>query len=322
MALRLLSAPLRLFAPLKRVGYKLLFAVGVGVAVLFIAFGLLVDVKSLSVLLAAIGAALGALIVGLAAPKLLVAAGTQREKQLEQDLQKVLAQRSQLLGEIERLKTQQLQFQQVQSVLKLTLLEVDAHLTDFKEEDLGEVERALGGSESHRYVGVLRKKVKVLLGMDLARLRVRVADASTLVIDGLHAEFQGVREDQDQWLMRQIHVREDNLLLSNRTRVETDNVRLLDAASRHQNDLDERLRNGVELRNFDAALERLGEQWLRAMLAPMGLTVRLGPLADEDSRPFLDYLQHRVGQLHLEQARLEAAASEVLSPRWAANGVN
>jgi hypothetical protein len=322
MPLRLLSAPLRLFAPLKRIGYKLLFAVGVGVAVLFIAFSLLVDVKSLSVLLAAIGAALGALIVGLAVPKLLVAAGTQREKQLEHDLQQALAQRSQLVGEIERLKSQQLQFQHVQTVLKLTLLEVDAHITDFKEEDLGAVERTLGGSENHRYVGVLRKKVKVMLGMDLARLRVKVTEGSTLVIDGLHAEFQGVREDEDQWLMRQIHVQEDNLLLSNKTRVATDDLRLLDAASRHQNDLDARLRTGVELRSFDAALERLGEQWLRAMLAPMGLSVRLGPLPAQESVPFLDYLQQRVGQLHLEQARLEAAVSAVLPPRLAANGVN
>lgn len=322
MPLRLLSAPLRLFAPLKRIGYKLLFAVGVGVAVLFIAFGLLVDVKSLSVLLAAIGAALGALIVGLAVPKLLVAAGTQREKQLEHDLQQALAQRSQLVGEIERLKSQQLQFQHVQTVLKLTLLEVDAHITDFKEEDLGAVERTLGGSENHRYVGVLRKKVKVMLGMDLARLRVKVTEGATLVIDGLHAEFQGVREDEDQWLLRQIHVQEDNLLLSNKTRVATDDLRLLDAASRHQNDLDARLRTGVELRNFDAALERLGEQWLRAMLAPMGLNVRLGALPDGESVPFLDYLQQRVGQLHLEQARLEAAVSAVLPPRLTANGVN
>jgi len=322
MPLRLLSAPLRLFAPLKRIGYKLLFAVGVGVAVLFIAFGLLVDVKSLSVLLAAIGAALGALIVGLAVPKLLVAAGTQREKQLEQDLQQALAQRSQLVGEIERLKSQQLQFQHVQTVLKLTLLEVDAHITDFKEEDLGAVERTLGGSENHRYVGVLRKKVKVMLGMDLARLRVKVTEGATLVIDGLHAEFQGVREDEDQWLLRQIHVQEDNLLLSNKTRVATDDLRLLDAASRHQNDLDARLRTGVELRNFDAALERLGEQWLRAMLAPMGLNVRLGALPDGESVPFLDYLQQRVGQLHLEQALLEAAVSAVLPPRLTANGVN
>lgn len=303
-----LGTPLKLLAPLKRIGYRLLIAVGVGVAVLFIAFSLLIDVKSLSVLLASIGAALGALITGLALPKLLVAAGSQREKQLEQDLKVALAERTRLVAEIERVKSQQLQFQQVQTVLKLTLLEVDATLTDFKEEDLGTRERKLGGVETHRYVGVLRKKVKVMLGMDLARLRVK-AEGSILVIDGLHAEFQGVREDREDWLLRQIQVREDNLLLSNRTLVQSDDPKLLDAGTRHQGDLDARLRDGIELRAFDAALVKLGEQWLRAMMAPLGLQVQLGPLREEESLPFVSYLQSRVATLHTQQQTLEAAAS-------------
>jgi hypothetical protein len=305
-----LGTPLKLFAPLRRIGYRLLFAAGVGVAVLFIAFSLLVDVRSLSVLLAAIGAALGALIVGLSLPKLLVAAGTQREKQMEQDLKVALAQRTQLAADIERLKAQQMQFQQVQSVLKLTLLEVDATLTDFKDEALGSVERRLGGAEEHHYIGVLRKKVKVMLGIDLARLRVK-AEGHTLLIDGLHAEFQGVREDQENWLLRQIQVREDNLVLSNKTVVVHDDNRLLDASTRQQADLDARLREGVELQAFDAALEKLGEQWLRAMVMPMGLQVRMAPLPEADSTPFLNYLQSRVSTLHHEQQRLEAVASSV-----------
>lgn len=307
-----LGAPLKLFAPLKRIGYRLLFAAGVGVAVLFIAFSLLVDLRSLSVMLAALGAALGALIIGLALPKLLVNAGTQREKQLEQELRTALAQRTQLAADIERLKAQQVQFQQVQTVLKLTLLEVDATLTDFKDEALGSVERTLGGAEDHRYVGVLRKKVKVMLGIDLAKLRVKTED-HTLLIDGLHAEFQGVREDKADWLLRQIQVKEDNLVLSNRTRVVHDDGRLLDASTRQQADLDARLRTGVELQAFDAALEKLGEQWLRAMLTPMGLQVRLAPLKESESTPFVNYLQSRVSTLHHEQARLEAAASAALN---------
>lgn len=304
----ILGTPLKLLAPLKRVGYRLLIAAGVGVAVLFIAFGLLIDVKSLSVLLAALGAALGALIVGLSLPKLLVAAGSQRERQLEADLKAALAERTRLAAEIERVKGQQLQFQQVQTVLKLTLLEVDATLTDFKEEELGTRDKTLGGAEAHRYVGVLRKRVKVLLGMDLARLRVK-AEGPVLLIDGLHAEFQGVREDREDWLLRQIQVREDNLILSSRTRVLEDDAKLLDAGTRHQADLDARLRDGVELKSFDAALERLGEQWLRAMLAPMGLQVQLARLTDEDSQPFVNYLQTRVTALHRQQEALEAAVS-------------
>lgn len=310
MDFSLLKAPLRGLMMLKRIGYRLLLMAGLGVAVLFIALSLIVNDRSLSVFLAAVGAAFGAWIAGLSLPKLLVMAGSQREKQLETDLKRALVQRTQLASEIERLKSQQLQFQQVQTVLKLTLLEVDATLTDFKTEDLGDKERRLGGSESHRYVGVLRRKVKVMLGIDLAQLRVKVTDAA-LYIDGLHAEFQGVRESQGDWLMRQVQVQQDNLVLSNKTIVVHDDARLLDASTRQEAELELRLRTGVELKAFDVALERLGEQWLRAMLSPLGLSVQVTPLEDADSQPFMTYLQSRLENLQQEQKNLERSADEL-----------
>jgi hypothetical protein len=303
-----MKSPLALFAPLKRVGYGLLFALGAGVAVLFIAISLLVDVKSLAVLLAALGAALGALIIGLAAPKLLVAAGSQREKQLSAELHDALVKRSQLAAEIERLRSQQLQVQQVQQVLKLTLLEVDTTLTDFKMAELGQKDKVMGGTEAHHYVGVLRKHAKVMLGIDLGALRVK-QEPGVLLVDGLRAQYQGVREDREEWLLRQVHVAQDNLMLSNKTLVLRDDARLLDACAEHAGELDARLRNGVELKAFDAALERLGDQWLRALLAPMGVQVRFADLGATPSLPFVDWLGARLSDLQGQQARLETAAA-------------
>lgn len=306
--LKLLRAPLALFAPLKRVGYGLLFALGAGVAVLFIAVSLLVDVRSLAVLLAALGAALGALIIGLAAPKLLVAVGSQREQQLAANLQQALAQRAQVAAELERVRAQQLQVQQVQQVLKLTLLEVDATLTDYKAAELGQRDRAMGGSEAHTYVGVLRKHAKVMLGIDLAALRV-LQEPGALVVDGLRAQYQGVRESRDEWLLRQVQVQQDNVMLSNKTLVLRDDPRLLDASTAHAGELDERLRNGVELRAFDAALERLGDQWLRALLAPLGLQLRFAVLPSGQGEAFVDFLSARLSGLQSQQQRLLAQAA-------------
>lgn len=308
-----MKSPLALFAPLKRVGYGLLFALGAGIAVLFIAVGLLVDVKSLAVLLAALGAALGALIIGLAAPKLLVAAGSQREKQLSADLHDALARRAQLAAEIERVKSQQLQVQQVQQVLKLTLLEVDTTLTDYKTAELGQRDKAMGGTEAHHYVGVLRKRAKVMLGIDLAALRVR-READALVVDGLRAQYQGVRESRDEWLLRQVQVQQDNVMMSNKTLVLRDDTRLMDACAAHAGELDERLRSGVELQAFDAALERLGDQWLRALLAPLGLPVRFAALPEAQSERFVDFLAGHLAQLQGQQQRLQVAAAALDTP--------
>jgi hypothetical protein len=204
--------PFKMLAPLKRVAYGALIAAGVGIAVLFVALGFLVDIKGLAVLLAALGAALGALIVSLALPKLLVASSLKHDKELAS----ALAKQSQLQLEIERLNAQQLRVQQVQGVLKLTMLEVDSVLTDYKTEALGTVEKTMGGTESHQYVGVLRKRVKAMLGFDLAKLRVQQR-GNELLVDGLHAEFQGVREQHDEWLLRQVHAQQDNVVMRDKT---------------------------------------------------------------------------------------------------------
>jgi hypothetical protein len=294
--------PFKMFAPLKRVAYGVLIAVGVGVAVLFIAFGFLVEIKGLAVLLAAIGAALGALIVSLALPKLLVASSSTHDKELA----KALAQRAQLQLEIERLNAQQLRVQQVQGVLKLTMLEVDTTLTDYKTESLGTVERTMGGAETHEYVGVLRKRVKAMLGFDLAKLRVQQR-GNELLIDGLHAEFQGVRENHDEWLLRQVHARQDNVVMRDKTVVLSDDRRLLDLTAKHQKDLDVRLTNGVEFKAYEGALQRMGQEWLRLSLAPLGLTPVFTPLKPEAStQTLVDFLTRQSTQIEGQKSQLQS----------------
>lgn len=309
MLKKILLSPLKLFAPLRRVGYGLIMALGVGVAVLFVAFGLLVNVQTLGVLLAGIGAALGTLILSLSVPKWLVGADGSREKQLRQELERLLTERSAMATELARVKSQQLQLGQVQTVLKLTLLEIDVQLTDFKKEALGTKDKTLGGQVAREYVGVLRKQSKVMLGIDLSRLRVK-PDGHHLVIDGLHAQYQGVRDSQEEWLFRQVQMHEDNLLMSNKIRVDDDTSLLMISSDKHRHELQERLQNGVELKSFDTALERLGEQWLKALFAPLGYTIRLAPLALGESQLFVDYLKAHQHRLDAELARLEAPAAQ------------
>lgn len=298
--------PFKMLAPLKRVAYGALIAAGVGIAVLFVALGFLVDIKGLAVLLAALGAALGALIVSLALPKLLVASSLKHDKELAS----ALAKQSQLQLEIERLNAQQLRVQQVQGVLKLTMLEVDSVLTDYKTEALGTVEKTMGGTESHQYVGVLRKRVKAMLGFDLAKLRVQQR-GNELLVDGLHAEFQGVREQHDEWLLRQVHAQQDNVVMRDKTVVLSDDVRLLNLSAKHQKELDARLANGVEFKPYEGALQRMGQEWLRLSLSPLGLKPVFTPLNDsEQTHTLIDFLavqQQQIegekGQLQLELAR-------------------
>ncbi|MGL4573604.1 MAG: hypothetical protein ACRCV9_02325 [Burkholderiaceae bacterium] len=298
---RLLLNPLKFFAPLKRIAYGALIAVGIGTAVLFAAVSFLVDVKGLAVLLAAVGAALGALIVSLALPKLLVASTSKHDKELAN----ALAQRAQLQMEIERLGAQQLRVQQVQAVLKLTLLEVDTVLTDFKTESLGTQEKVMGGTETHHYVGVLRKQVKAMLGFDLAKLRV-AQRGNELIVDGLAAEFQGVRESADQWLLRQVQARQDNVVMSNKTVVLADDIRLLDLTAKHQGELETRLRNGVEFKAYEGALQRMGQEWLRMTLAPLGLTPVFGPLPQgAHTQPLVEFLAGENKQLEGKRGALQ-----------------
>jgi hypothetical protein len=302
--------PFKFFAPLKRVAYGVLIAAGVAIAVLFVALSFLVDVKGLAVMLAAIGAALGALIVSLALPKLLVASSTKHDKELAN----ALRQSTQLQLEIERLNAQQLKVQQVQAVLKLTMLEVDTVLTDYKTESLGTVEKAMGGTESHQYVGVLRKRVKAMLGFDLAKLRVRLR-GKELLVDGLHAEFQGVRENHDEWLLRQVHARQDNVVMRDKTVVITEDMRLLDLTAKHQKELESRLVNGLEFKAYEGALQRMGQEWLRLSLAPLDITpvfAQVGP--DEGAQTLVDFLAGQSKQIEGQKLALRERLNVLPAP--------
>jgi hypothetical protein len=293
--------PFKMFAPLKRVAYGALIAAGVGIAVLFVALGFLVDIKALAVLLAALGAALGALIVSLALPKLFMASSLKHD----QALANALAKQAQLQLEIERLNAQQLRVQQVQGVLKLTMLEVDAVLTDYKTESLGTVEKTMGGAESHQYVGVLRKRVKAMLGFDLVKLRVQQR-GKELLVDGLQAEFQGVREDHDEWLLRQVHARQDNMVMRDKTIVLNEDARLLALSAKHQKELDTRLANGAEFKPYEGALQRMGQEWLRLSLAPLGLTPVFTQLnANEPAHTLVDFLAGQHTQLEGQKSQLQ-----------------
>jgi hypothetical protein len=302
--------PFKVFAPLKRVAYGVLIAAGVAIAVLFVGVSFLVDVKGLAVMLAAIGAALGALIISLALPKLLVASSTKHDKELAN----ALRQSTQLQLEIERLNAQQLKVQQVQAVLKLTMLEVDTVLTDYKTESLGTVEKAMGGTESHQYVGVLRKRVKAMLGFDLAKLRVRLR-GKELLVDGLHAEFQGVRENHDEWLMRQVHARQDNVVMRDKTVVITEDMRLLDLTAKHQKELESRLVNGLEFKAYEGALQRMGQEWLRLSLAPLDITpvfAAIGP--DEGAQTLVDFLAGHSKQIDVRKLTLRERLNGLPAP--------
>ena len=299
MLTKLLIAPFKLFAPLKKLGYRMLFAVGVGVAVLFVAWSLLLDKQSIAVFLAAIGAGLGALIMSLALPKLLVGADGARQKQLEFDMQKALKDKAKMAAELERVKSQQLQLQQINAVMKLTLLEVDVSLTDFKQTDLGSREKTLGGKTSTQYVGVLRKKAKAMLGLDLAKIQVQQV-GKELLVEQLYAQYQGVSTDSEEWLFRQLQVHEDNLLFPNRINISLEGADLLQASDAHREDLNARIQNGLELKAFDQAIEKMGEQWLKVMFVPMGLQVRVGAVNADKSMRLQDFLRQQ--QLEVDTA--------------------
>ncbi len=299
-SLRLFS----LFAPLKRIGTGLLLGAGSAVAALFIAFALLIDAQTLAVFLAALGTGLGVLIISLAAPKWFIAADKERQKQLEQQLEAALKAQSVSAAELERIKSQKLQISHIQTALKVTLLEIDTVLTDFKRQSLGSRDKTLGGVENMEYIGVLRKKTKVMLGIDLRKLHIEQIDNS-LRISGLQAQYQGVRQNDDEWLFNQVQIQEDNILLSNKVRVSVDHQLLLPARDEHQKELQTRLESGAEFQVYDLALRKMAEQWLRVLLVPLGYPLTFSETANPQAALLVDYLDAKLLSLDASTHRIE-----------------
>ncbi|MFM2398638.1 MAG: hypothetical protein RL341_795, partial [Pseudomonadota bacterium] len=123
---------------------------------------------------------------------------------------------------------------------------------------------------------------------------------------------QGVRESADQWLLRQVQARQDNVVMSNKTVVLADDIRLLDLTAKHQGELETRLRNGVEFKAYEGALQRMGQEWLRLMLAPLNVSPVFEKLPEGSaSQSLVDFLAGQSRQIEGQRSALQLQLSKV-----------
>lgn len=181
-----------------------------------------------------------------------------------------------LKNQIEHLQGQQINVDSITPVLKMSFVQVEAHLTDVVKRSYNEKgeekDKSMGPTEigDYEYVGVRRKRMKVNVGADLNMLRLS-EDGATIFVSGIEIGSQGVEATNDSWELKEIRTRERFLRSPKRGElvIQSKNSTLDDLAEAQAKGLQERINNGTEFRFIDRGVATMAKEWVRLTLSPL-----------------------------------------------------
>jgi hypothetical protein len=254
--------------------------------------------KELAVAIAVVGTAIGTFFLSLFLPKVLCA---KFDSAIEDraSLERSLAERN---SEIQRLERSRINLDSISEVLKLVLVEVEMHHTDFKDRQLEHHEPTRFTKERDLvYRGAVSIPIKAQLGIDLAQLRLHQPDNGRLIVSNLvFWNFIDTSEGA-QWLLSEIR----NEYKKDGTVVEvtsdyTDRRSLLER-DEHERDLRRRIKEGQNFKQFEPGMRRSAKRWLRMFLAPMADEIEFTAELVPGSTDFVTFLKQ-----HNEAIRRQA----------------
>lgn len=298
----------RIVALVAKVSLFAILLAGLACIIASVAFALYTPTKLLAVLTAAIGCSLGTGIIAMTLPKQAAIKIDEERRQIEEaarnnarieeqltQFARLEAEREKLQSEIERHKRMRVDVNSYRAILKLGVAELDSQVTDFKKDVLGEERRDQwyqpGRSEVTEYIGVLHYRYRAFLGVDLTKLRFRDCEDGTLEVSGLESEFQGMKDQKKQWLLREIrqHKLKKNPLPEDYQVLPQDG-RLVDKSDAQENELIDRINNGTNFKSLDSHIIKMAAEFTRLLLAPMGKTIVFAKNQNLEGVGFLEYL--------------------------------
>jgi len=162
----------------------------------------------------------------------------------------------------------------IKAVWKLSLLELETHLRDFKKKVVADVlATTFSKRKVSEYIGYIDKKIKVQYGIDLKNIRVR-NEGSKIVVSGIKCEYQGTLErnivDKHREVREQSVNNDENSSIYSVSVLQGDkNSLLLNAYEEHADEVNAKVNSGVDLVGLEGAstfVENLGKEFVRNFL--------------------------------------------------------
>lgn len=215
--------------------------------------------------------------------------------------------------EIERYKRMRVNVDAHRSILQLGLIELNMQITDFKKNKISSHERNKVGikpSSQVDYLGVLTKKFKANLGVDLTKLRFDESDSGKLIVSGLTTEFQGMKDEEDDWNLREIRKKTESKVfgMGSGSCTIVDDIPL-DEFEEQAKELTIKIRQGFYFGHVDQHIKKMASEVIRLVLAPLGKEIEFREQESVEGVGFLEYLVVHNNEMDSQIRDLESGSS-------------
>ena len=177
----------------------------VALLIMFVAVSFFIPTKALGVGVATAGAFVSGCLFMSFLKRVEESSKQDREnaEELKAETDKLRAELDEAKLALDNMKGQRIDVNSIMPIMKLALGEIDMTTRSFVEEWKDDFDDGVFTDTRSKYIGLLEKKFKANVGVDMRKLRFR-AEGDRIVVSGLKAEHIGFQQlTEDKWLLRQ-----------------------------------------------------------------------------------------------------------------------
>lgn len=214
--------------------------------------------------------------------------------------------------EKERLENMKIQAEELTAILKLSLLEFNLNVYDYKDELIEKrpnkiplIENLQEKETGFHYIGLLYQNLKVRFGIDLQNVRVCEMH-DTIVVSGIEPEYQGMFEHKNEWKINEIRRR----VMKNGKKYSDiyipNDERLIEQMLKQEEELNRRISRGFDIHANEKMLITLGQEFIKLILKPLNKKIDFSKdIANDASVPLADFICEKNKLLDAEIQKLE-----------------
>jgi hypothetical protein len=203
--------------------------------------------------------------------------------------------------------------QQFQKILELGLIEATLKQTVLSKTIFDNTHRSIfpGGYFDWEYLGVMTNNITAKFGVDLKLVRLWNSNEKekTIMVSGISSKFIGTSEystTQDVSEVRKINLNGKNEVID----VQIDNSRsakdvLLEYERKMQNSYQERLNKGLETDFMNETVEKLAENFIKMILAPLQKEIVFTHAINTDSLDLSEFIEREMADRTIELKKLK-----------------
>ena len=199
--------------------------------------------------------------------------------------------------EIDLLKNTQLSMNNLNRICEMALLETKLKSTDVRKEMLNSDKGIIADRVENEVLVITTHDINAKFGVDLKQVLVREGEKNQLIISGIKSKYIGSDKNMSDVKVCEIReIKYKNGLVSNKAILnDKENIqRASNYAQLYETEYQKRLSKGLESDFMDEAVEKLSQNFITVILAPLKKEISFDNSSYSDGIPILDYLNNEI----------------------------